>query len=1485
MCVHDIQWAGIVCASLRERPFVQAMAARVALLLLLRVGFGAASTNYECMNAAGSPSGTALFPFGVSGIPTSQEDALKDLISISDDDDLYDFRSSTFCCGDLGSDATLDRPGEVYIVDNGAAMRKFHFEEHSQALKLNFWSLYCDPANGNLKEIQLKNARLGGRDGGSTIIPDSVDRFTSLVRLELDSNDLTGFGSGLVGLPGTLHVINLADNDFEMTGAEAFERLSQVGNNGGLTSQSSIRELTISGNDITGELPALDRFRYLTKLLVRDTKLEGLLPFWGVNSWGDLDQLQILDLSQNDFEGELPPQLSGMTQLQELVLSNNGFTGQLPDVKALGFLRVLQVDYNDLEGPIPDPCPDSSSPPCASNLEEINLCCNDFEGELPAGLEHLTHVQKLHVQQNRLDSMVAATLSNKQVLAELDISYNFISASVTDLIDAIDNRGYMYEMDLSHNQLTGELGANLAEFTRAGSLHFNHNAITGALPHVGPDQNGNNGITNVLTLDVSNNVMTGDLPDLSDLEYCRTLKIEDNRFTGTLNEMPSGLRYLEAERNQLSSIGQLPSSITSVDIDGNQFQVSIDDLGLGSSLVSLNTLSMARNMFTGQIGAIGQLPAIVRLIANDNQLTGGIQLQGGQAHNLNRIELQNNNLSGRMSNNPFWCQDRSYASTKDLYLDLSGNSLTGPFPACISEPNWMPGSSLTLKLADNELTANVNEPFFHASAVIVPYISYLDYSNNGVMTGDPLTWVQRLGSGHTEQSKMMRTLMMANNQIEADFSEFEPWLPNTIEYLDISGNGMTGSIGSPESVSGGIGRLVYLRRFDARNNRLTGTLDPIQNLIQHAEANRVPRLDLLLSDNEIGGTMDWIRNDFERSHIEMLDLNNNRIGGHMPFHMYLLPVSRLKLANNRFTGLIPQLLPLCKIEPTLDGIQQEVDAYANNPDLNSTTVAFLLHKEKQWLNATQGGATCTERASTSVPADADACEGVTALDDEVACHAVQLDGTSDGNSPACIYTPAEPTWRCLYEVDLSGNDFDCPAPSAPPGTNVRPWVNPVYHSADCACKPGGTCRGDGTLRDPTTEPYWLGVPRDDNPAADLFTTAQEKMEECRAFCSPCMKGHYQDERDADGCLECPVGKYSDELGQGVCDDCPAGRFGDADNTETGMTNRFDACTACNESTYQSTPGETECILAPAGTYAPFRQMPSALPCPNGTYADTEGNEQCEWCPIARYADEPGSTACKQCPFGQVTDVPGADNPLQCNAPDEGMCPDGFFGRYEEFITTGTLVCYPTEPGQMLQSRAGGAWSTDVIECPGNSIAPEPNMTRCVECHAGLFANPKATVDGEVRPAKVFCDECDVRRHHANQPTTCPFPPAPYTSATGISAVWFVSLHGVTSPSVCLLQFLGTASDFCKTETEYLAPIGALLVLLFFLVFVKACFGGESTKDHYHEEVEKAQEQHKAERGESSSHVQHHRHHHHSQGGEDGEEKHHRRHHHHQHHSA
>jgi hypothetical protein len=124
------------------------------------------------------------------------------------------------------------------------------------------------------------------------------------------------------------------------------------------------------------------------------------------------------------------------------------------------------------------------------------------------------------------------------------------------------------------------------------------------------------------------------------------------------------------------------------------------------------------------------------------------------------------------------------------------------------------------------------------------------------------------------------------------------------------------------------------------------------------------------------------------------------------------------------------------------------------------------------------------------------------------------------------------------------------------------------------------------------------------------------------------------------------------------------------NGLTGQTNRYDACDACNVSEYQDevrpprAPGPApphpcnphprgqsqsrtgrpvsavraqqhlearqrrwgcsmrmcdvqvgmfECKPAPKGAYAPFLEMPAALPCPNGTYNDAVGATECTWC--------------------------------------------------------------------------------------------------------------------------------------------------------------------------------------------------------------------------------------------------------------------------------
>lgn len=62
----------------------------------------------------------------------------------------------------------------------------------------------------------------------------------------------------------------------------------------------------------------------------------------------------MLDLSQNDFSGSIPEELSNLTNLEKLDLSGNRLSGQIPEsLRGLYFLSSFSVAYNNLQGPIP----------------------------------------------------------------------------------------------------------------------------------------------------------------------------------------------------------------------------------------------------------------------------------------------------------------------------------------------------------------------------------------------------------------------------------------------------------------------------------------------------------------------------------------------------------------------------------------------------------------------------------------------------------------------------------------------------------------------------------------------------------------------------------------------------------------------------------------------------------------------------------------------------------------------------------------------------------------------------------------------------------------------------------------------------------------------------------------------------------------------------------------------------------------------------
>ncbi|XP_062078848.1 receptor-like protein 18 [Humulus lupulus] len=71
-------------------------------------------------------------------------------------------------------------------------------------------------------------------------------------------------------------------------------------------------------------------------------------------SVGDLQSLIVLNLSSNNFEGHIPLSIGNLKQIESLDLSNNKLSGRIPqELAALTFLAYLNLSNNQLTGPIP----------------------------------------------------------------------------------------------------------------------------------------------------------------------------------------------------------------------------------------------------------------------------------------------------------------------------------------------------------------------------------------------------------------------------------------------------------------------------------------------------------------------------------------------------------------------------------------------------------------------------------------------------------------------------------------------------------------------------------------------------------------------------------------------------------------------------------------------------------------------------------------------------------------------------------------------------------------------------------------------------------------------------------------------------------------------------------------------------------------------------------------------------------------------------
>ena len=210
-----------------------------------------------------------------------------------------------------------------------------------------------------------------------------------------------------------------------------------------------------------------------------------------------------------------------------------------------------------------------------------------------------------------------------------------------------DNQGRITKLNLTSNQLKGELPPELANLTNLEVLALGGNQLTGTIP------TWLSNLANLQELYLWGNELTGTIPrELSNLTNLTILALSENQLTGPIPRELSNLTNLitlALYENQL--IGEIPADLSSLsnltELYLHENQLTGEIPAELDNLTNLEVLTLGGNQLTGEIPPeLGNLSNLEWLWLDFNQLTGKIPPELSRLTNLERLYLSQNMLTG-----------------------------------------------------------------------------------------------------------------------------------------------------------------------------------------------------------------------------------------------------------------------------------------------------------------------------------------------------------------------------------------------------------------------------------------------------------------------------------------------------------------------------------------------------------------------------------------------------------------------------------------------------------------------------------------------------------------------------------------------------------------------------------------------------------------------------------------------------------------------
>ncbi len=443
----------------------------------------------------------------------------------------------------------------------------------------------------NLVELSLDFNQLDGT------IPTSLNSLTSLKELRLNNNQLSGTIPTLSSLT-SLQLLWLHNNNLTETIP------------GSLNDLTGLKSLNLSHNQLSGTIPDLSGLVKLDLLSLRNNQLTGPIPAW----LEQLTGLGILYLSVNQLSGDFPQALGNLTNLYFVrFASNPSLTGCVPlelrylvtderdhDFSALNlpFCMLSTLEFSDVT--LTPPFASATTvytasvvntvestmvtPTLADSSDRFSIKKGRRSYASGAAVPLAVGSNVITIKVNPADRTpkptYTVTIFREGVdRATLTALYNSAGGpswtendnwgSPTEPLNTwsgvkVDGNGNVTELALPDNNLSGPLPAELGSLTSLTTLDLSDNQLSGTIPDL-------SSLTSLTTLNFGDNQLSGTIPDLTALTQLQTLNLRDNRLTGPIPEELGDFTQLELlylDNNQLS--GPIPAALG----DLNQLDVA-----------------------------------------------------------------------------------------------------------------------------------------------------------------------------------------------------------------------------------------------------------------------------------------------------------------------------------------------------------------------------------------------------------------------------------------------------------------------------------------------------------------------------------------------------------------------------------------------------------------------------------------------------------------------------------------------------------------------------------------------------------------------------------------------------------------------------------------------------------------------------------------------------------------------------------------------